>query len=138
MIKVYCERGALRKELKDLKKKGLIQLIHFPYEGNTKKIEVTNIPSVVTTDTTHITADNDQIFLGDCVSSDKFDLIKKVIGNHEFDARHIDTAYKNKCRFFLSRDKDDIVGHSLKLKELLDIEFLHPDDDWDYFLSQVK
>jgi hypothetical protein len=37
MIKVYCEGGALRKELKDLKKKGLIQLIYFPYEGNTKK-----------------------------------------------------------------------------------------------------
>lgn len=34
MIKVYCERGAFRKELKFLEKDGLVQLLHFPYEGS--------------------------------------------------------------------------------------------------------
>jgi len=136
MIKVYCERGALRKELKQLKKDGLIQLIHFPYEGHAKKLEITDIPSVVTVDMTHMTWDS-QIRISDCVSSEKFDEIKSIIGSHEFDARHIDTAYKNNCRFFLSRDKDDIIGHAKALNNLLGVEFLHPDDDWQYFLNEI-
>ena len=137
MIKVYCERGALRNELNQLKKDGLVQLIHFPYEGHAKKLEITDIPSVITADMTHMTCDS-TIRIGDCDYSEKIDGIKSIIGNHEFDARHIDTAYKNRCKFFLSRDKDDIIGHAKELEELLGVEFLHPDDDWEYFLKAVS
>jgi len=137
MIKVYCERGALRNELKQLKNNGLIQLLHFPYEGNSKKLEIADIPSVITIDITHITVDS-TMRISDCGPSEKFNAIKSIIGNHEFDARHIDTAYKNKCLYFLSRDKDDIVGHSKELRSLLGIEFLHPDDDWEYFERKVS
>jgi len=136
MIKVYCERGALRKELNQLKNKGLIQLLHFPYEGHAKKLEIADISSVVTADMTHITCDCERN-ISDCYYSDKFEEIKRIVGNHEFDARHIDTAYKNKCRFFLSRDRGDVIDHARELKELLGIEFLHPDDDWNYFVNVV-
>ena len=137
MIKVYCERGAMRKELKQLKQDGLVQLIHFPYEGHNKKVEITDIPSLVTADMTYMTADS-TIPIGACDPSDKYEAIKLVIGSHEFDTRHIDTAYKNKCQVFLSRDKDDVVGHAKELNDLLGLEFLHPDDDWEYFINLVR
>lgn len=137
MIKVYCERGALRKELTQLKNCGLVHLIHFPYEGHTKKLEVTDTPSIISADITYMTCDS-TIKIGDCDHSEKYHEIKSIIGNHEFDVRHIDTAYKNNCQFFLSRDKDDVISHSAKLNSLLGIEFLHPDDDWDYFINAVK
>ena len=127
----------MRRELNQLKKDGLVQLIHFPYEGHSKKMEITQIPSLVTADMTHMTCDS-TIRIGDCEPSDKYQAIKTIIGNHELDARHIDTAYKNNCDCFLSRDKDDIIGHATELKELLGIEFLHPDDDWEYFNGKVK
>lgn len=137
MIKVYCERGAMRKELSQLKKDDLVQLIHFPYEGHCKKMEITQVPSMVTVDMAYMTCDS-TISIGDCEPSDKYQAIKSIIGNHEFDVRHIDTAYINHCDYFLSRDKDDIVGHALELKKLLGIEFLHPDGDWEYFSYNVQ
>jgi hypothetical protein len=78
------------------------------------------------------------IRIGDCVPSPQYQAIKAIIGDHEFDARHIDTAYKNSCDVFLSRDKGDVISHAANLKELLGMEFLHPDDDWEYFISKVQ
>ena len=137
MIKVYCENGALRKELKQLKKDRRIELIHFPYEGNARSLDVTKVPSRLTIDITHVTIDS-TMRISDCGETDMYSRIIDIIGNHEFDARHIDTAYKNNCDVLLSRDKDDVIGHTSALRELLKIEFLHPDDDWDKFLTIVN
>lgn len=136
MIKVYCELGAMRKELIQLRIDGLIQLIHFPYEGHSKKMAITQIPSLVTADMTYVTCDS-TIRIGDCEPSNMYKSIKMIIGHHEFDARHIDAAYKNKCHCFLSRDKGDIVTHSQALEKLLGVKFLHPDEDWEYFLGMA-
>lgn len=125
----------MRKELNQLKKDGLIQLIHFPYEGHNKKTKITNISSLITADMTHMTSDSG-IRIDNCVPPSRYQAIKTIINNHEFDARHIDTAYKNSCDVFLSRDKGDVINHAAELKELLGMEFLHPDDDWEYFMSK--
>lgn len=136
MIKVYCELGALTSELKNLHQMGVIELMNFPYEGRTKKMIQPSVPSLVTADCTYLTADSD-ILISECEPSDKYDQIRSIIGNHEMDVRHIDTAYKNGCQILLSNDKDDIVSKAMELNELLEIRVLHHMENWDEFMKLV-
>jgi hypothetical protein len=136
--KVYCERGAYRRELRDLENGGLIQLVHFPYEGHNRKVRTQATPSVVTFDTTYITADS-TVPIGEMVESDKFRQILAIIGSsNEFDARHLDSAYKSGCDCFLTPDKADIVRNSNDLERLLGIRIFSATDDWSKFFAYVR
>jgi hypothetical protein len=48
MLKVYCEHGAVRAKLKSWQVSGQIELIHFPFDPNSKnkKVKRTAAPSV--------------------------------------------------------------------------------------------
>ena len=59
MVKVYCERGAYRKELSALQRASRIELVHFPYEGKNKRVKLGATPSLITADGTYLTADSD-------------------------------------------------------------------------------
>lgn len=137
MLKVYCERGAYRKELRELQSSGLIQLVHFPYEGHNRKIRVRATPSVVTMDTTYVTCD-DNTPIGEMTASGLFEKIREIVGEkNEFDARHLDSAYKSGCHCFLTPDKYDIVSKAAQLEDLLGLKIFHGTDDWGRFESHV-
>ena len=138
MIKVYCERGAFRRELKSLENDGLVQLLHFPYEGRNRKVAETDTPSKLTADMTCWTADS-MIRISDMCESDRYsEVLRCVGGNNWRDALHLDSAYKSKCRAFLTRDKGDISKRKQQLESILGLRISHPDEDWEHFIEYVK
>ena len=95
MIKAYCERHVFRKKLKSLEKDGLIQLLHFPYEGTNRKVAETDTPSMITADMTCWTADS-MIRISDMRESDRYsEVLRCVGGNNWRDALHLDSAFKS-------------------------------------------
>lgn len=136
--KIYCERGAYRSELRQLEREGLIRLTHFPYEGHNRKISERASPSTMTADAKYITADSD-LLIGECEPSDKFEDILTIIGiNNQYDARHLDSAYKSGCTCFLTPDKKDIAAHSKELQHLLGLRVFHSTENWNKFLTFVQ
>ena len=64
-----------------------------------------------------------------------FDRIRQIVGRqNDFDVRHIDSAYKTGCRFFFTKDKNNILRKRGELFSLLGVTFYHPEDDWADFL----
>jgi hypothetical protein len=79
-----------------MERDGLIQLLHFPYEGHNRRIRTRATPSVVTWDTTYVTLNEILDSADVMVGSEKFSQIRMIIGANEFDARHLDSAYKSR------------------------------------------
>lgn len=138
MLKVYCERGAYRQDLSVLERSGQIEIVHYPYEGQNKKIRTRATPSVVTMDSTYVTFD-DTTPIGEMSASDKFPEILSIIGAaNEFDARHLDSAYKSGCDCFLTPDKKDISSKSENLEKLLTLRVFHATHNWQEFVAYVQ
>jgi hypothetical protein len=137
-LKVYCERGAYRQELRVLEEAGTIQLVDFPYEGLNKKVRAQADPSKVTMDSTYITSDS-SLPIGSMIESEKFEDILRIVGrDHEFDARHLDSAYKSGCACFLTPDKRDIASKSQDLEALLGLQVFHCIDGWNDFMDCLE
>ena len=127
-IKIYCEDGALTKEIKELRNSD-IELIVFPFENKNKKVSRSDNPSLLTADNTFITCDDSKIKISNTDKSEAFDRIADIVGkNHLNDVRHIDTAYKEKCLIFISPDKGDIVSKADDLEKLTGIKFFYSRD----------
>lgn len=138
MKRVYCERGAYRRDLTDFERSGLIQIVHFPYEGRNKKIRTRATPSKVTCDSTYITWD-DATPIGQMTPSSKFVAILRIVGKaNEFDARHLDSAYKSCCHCFLTPDRRDIASNAEDFEELLGFKVFHAITGWKEFVSYVQ
>ena len=136
--KIYCERGAYRKELRELELSGKIEIVSFPYEGRNRKTPKDSRPSIITMDSTYITWDM-TFLIGDAVESDKFSQIASMVGkNNTMDIRQIDAAYKSQCQVFLSPDKGDIISNRNELEGLLGMKFFHPKENWDEFLAFIN
>jgi len=138
VLKVYCELGAYRRVLRDMERDRQIQLVNFRYEGQTKKIKTQATPSVVTWDSTYVTVDDILRHADIMVASEKFPQILAIIGRNEFDARHLDSAYKSQCDCFLTPDKKDIADNSGALEALLGLEIFHATHQWDEFVAHVR
>jgi hypothetical protein len=137
MLRVYCERGAYRKELAALQRASRIELVHFPYEGKNKKVQPGATPSLVTADGTYLTADS-STRIGDLDGSAKLSRIREILGSsNEYDARHLDSAFKSSCDCFLTPDKADIARNAEALEHLLGLRIFHNTDDWEAFLEFV-
>lgn len=71
----------------------------------TREVAETDTPSMLTADMTCWTADS-TIRISDMRESDRYsEVLRCVGGNNWRDALHLDSAYKSKCRAFLTRDK---------------------------------
>lgn len=157
-IKVYCERNAVRPWLRALQAQGKITLVLFPYDGNNPAGVELATPSVVTMDSTWVRFSM-PIPISDMEASPKIDEIRKVLWRRtgeginekrvnapagfigmvtEGDARHLDSAYKSRCRAFLTKDKRDILSHADELEQLLGFRPFHPDDDREQFCAFVE
>ena len=129
MIKIYCENGALTKEIKALGLIDDIELIYFPFENFTRKAKRSNIPSELTWDNTFITFDDDKITFSNCDRSEIFEPIAKIIGlNNLHDISHVDTAYKERCLIFISPDKGDIISKASNLEQITGMKFFYCQD----------
>jgi hypothetical protein len=127
-LKVYCEHGALTKDLRDLKRRGCIELIHFPYDpdGRTKHISATAVPSEAQWRDMNVTWDEARFSWEDCQGSEHFEEILRIIGTaNRRDALHVDSAYKSGCACFVTEDRD-ILSKSELLGALLGLRFFHP------------
>ena len=132
-LKIYCENGSLTKDIRKLKKEFSIKIIYFPFENFTKKATEAKKPSGLTCGNQYIGAGSD-IRIGYTESSPIFDQIKSIVGpNSSIDAKHIDTAYKEKCFLFITPDKDDILSKKVALEELTGIKFFYTEE-----LSLIK
>jgi hypothetical protein len=92
---VYCEIGAVTKVVKDLINRGVIQIIHGPYEGRLKR-RIPAMPSRVTADSTWFTIDS-TFRISDLEHSSKHSDIVRIIGGGKrtrMDALHLDSAHK--------------------------------------------
>jgi hypothetical protein len=137
VLRVYCERGAWRRELGQLERAGKVELTAFPYEGKSRRTPLAATPSRVTCNETNVSCDS-EILISDTVESEKYAEILEIVGRaNELDVRHIDSAYKSGCAAFLTPDKDDIIAHRDELRRLLAMSFFHTRDDWNEFLRLI-
>lgn len=62
----------------------------------------------------------------DTERSKKYDEMKKVIWENNIqDINHVDTAYKEKCKIFITNDKDDIIRCRVALENITWIQFFY-------------
>lgn len=127
----------MNKEIRSLKNYRNIELISFPFENINKRTVDSKNPSELTCDSTFITCDSD-ILISNTVRSDIFESIGKLIGPENYnDIRHVDTAYKEKCKIFISPDKKDIVNKGEELEKLTGIKFFYC-EDFDMIKSYIN
>ena len=133
-FKIYCEDGSMNKEILSLKKDYQnIELISFPFENFNRKTIDSKKPSELTADSTFVTADS-TILISDTESSDIFNILKKIIGpENNNDIRHVDTAYKERCKIFISPDKKDIISKRDSLEAVTGMKFFYCED-----FTQIK
>ncbi|MBI4488953.1 MAG: hypothetical protein HY694_07690 [Deltaproteobacteria bacterium] len=139
-LKVYCDTGALREELKTLQDERKLILVMFPYENKNRKIGDVGLPSEVTwDDLKNLTWDTLPGVWDDYKGSEKYNLIAAVVGkDNREDAMHLDSAYKSGCQCFFTRDKADIYSKRKTLEGLLGMKVYHSDEDWEEFLNSIK
>lgn len=140
MLKVYCDTRAYRVELTTLELEGKVRLFQFKYENKNKHIRHQAVPSNPTWDELNYTwSELDDPTWNDLGrKSDKRQAIEALLGPNSIrDAKHLDSAYMEGCRVFLTSDKRDIVSHRSELASLLGIEVFHFHEDWPAFLELV-
>ena len=134
MLKVYCEHNAFRPILREYQEeKRLIELYHFSYDPNSKTGRLKRIPIPSALEWKDLTNVGEwdpltQFNWSDFPHSQHFDRILAIVGNDSRpDALHIDSAFKEGCRLFVTTDKTDILSNKDELEALLGIRFTHPD-----------
>ncbi|MCP4493753.1 MAG: hypothetical protein GY820_41595 [Gammaproteobacteria bacterium] len=138
MLKVYCDTGGYRKELKALVANGKIELYQFQYENRNRHIANIAEPSKPTYQEMNYTyAELDGITYADLSKqSDKFGEITTLIGSRsERDIKHLDSAFQTKCEIFVTSDKGDICSKKAEIFGLLGIRVIHFQDDWDQLIE---
>jgi hypothetical protein len=126
---VYCDRGGMSNAVKKLRRRGIIRTIQGPYERRLRGAG-NAIPSLVTADSTDLTADSTML-ISDMHYSPKHSNIVEIIADPSNlkrtrnDALHLDSAVKSHAHAFVTSDKRDIVRHREKLESLLNLRIFH-------------
>lgn len=129
-IKTYCDNAISPKWLIRLSKKGLVELCYVPYENRTKRLRQVE-PSLVEYNQAGFTYNEPNVTY-DSFPSNKLELIQKIVGkDKDFDIRHLDAAYKNKCECFITSDKGDLIANGKRemLEDLLSIKIFHQHEE---------
>jgi len=130
-MKIYCEPGALSKELRAHQHAGRIKLVHFPYDPDSRSRAVA--PSAVLSDAQWRDLNTTWEELGgtweDMKGSEHLTEISRIVDpSNRRDALHLDSAYKTGCAAFVTVDRD-ILDHRDELEQLLSIRIFHPELD---------
>ncbi len=130
-MKVYCEHGAVSKSLRDLQRKGYVELVHFPYDPNSRSghLAPPDAPSAAQLRDLNVPICELPATLKDYTGSEHLSEILEILGSqNRRDALHVDTAVKNGCSAFVTRD-NGILAQKMRLENALRIRFFHPDTD---------
>jgi len=127
-MKIYCEPGALSKELRALQREGRIELVHFPYDPDSRSRAIA--PSAVLSDAQWRDLNTTWDELGgtweDLKGSEHLNEILRIVRPENLrDALHLDSAHKTGCAAFVTVDRD-ILDHKEDLEKLLSIRIFHP------------
>jgi len=142
-LKLYCEPGALTKELRSLQSEGLVRLVHFSFDPGsiTKKISHEASPAGALWKDLGLTWKqlNDLgVTWADLDVRGRIAEIEGIIGpNHRRDVLHVNSAYVTGCPAMVTRDSD-ILSHRSALEALLSVKFFHPDEDAGGLLAFVS
>jgi hypothetical protein len=130
MIKVYCEHGALTGDIKQLRRDGIITLVHFPYDPDSRLPNSgKGVPSGAKIKDLHMKIKELPGVIADYSESAYYGRIAEVIGvQNRRDALHIDSALKSGCLAMLTNDSD-ILNHRSTLEAELPLRFFHPERD---------
>ena len=140
-MRVYCEHGAVNERLRRLQTEGRIVLVGFPYHPNSRSRAIRTLasPSRAQIGDLNIPIGEMKFPIGEMVGSEKHSEIERIVGRgNRCDVLHIDSAYRNRCACFFTRDPSDILAKRTELEALLRLRFFHPDDDWDRFVDFLK
>lgn len=138
MIRVYCDTGAYRPELKQMHQAGQIELVQFHYENRNKHIKTSAPPSNPTWDEANYSWDelHDTSWNDIGRQSEKIEEIRSLIGaQNKRDIKHLDSAYLAGCKAFITSDKGDISSKSEQIFTLLSIQIFHFKENWMEFQS---
>ena len=140
MLKIYCDSGGFRKELGALEREGTIRLFHFAYENTNKRIQHMAAPSCPTwSELKYPWSKYDRPWADYGKTSDKRHAIEDLLGRNNIrDVKHLDSAYMEGCKAFLTSDRGDIVSRRKELRLLLGIEVFHFHEDWNEFVAFVS
>ncbi len=131
MLKVYCEHGALSKKLRAHQRAGRIELIHFPYDpdSRSKHLSPSAKPSEAQWRDMNVAWNESEATWDEHSGSAYLDDIKSIIGaSHRRDVLHVDSAYKTGCKIFITVD-NDILSKKEELEPLLGMRIFHPEMD---------
>ncbi len=127
-MKIYCEQGALTKEIKELGRRRNIELVHFPYDlgSHTRKIHGVATPSKAQFQDLNLSIAELPGAMTDYKGSPHLEEILLVIGSsNRRDALHVDSAFKQGCVAFITPDKEHILEHKTELESMLGVRFFH-------------
>jgi hypothetical protein len=129
-MKIYCEHGALTADLKTLQREGRIELVHFPYDQDSRARAIA--PSAVPSDAQwrdlNTTWEELPGTWADYQESRHLPEIRRIIGPaNRRDALHLDSAFKTGCAAMVTADRD-ILDHRDKLEALLGFRIFRPDE----------
>ncbi len=138
MLKIYCDKSGYVKWLKDYN----VELVHFPYEGKSKKLNDDLIPSGPTWDELNVSWEDMKYSWNDMEESDKYSSIEAILKSNQGediirDSKHLDCAYKNKCDVFLTQDRNFIKKRD-KLEILLGIKIFDSDKEIDLIKKYIE
>jgi hypothetical protein len=141
MLRVYCDTGGYKPELKALESAGRISVYQFMYENWNSKIRNKAVPSQPTwKELNYKTWKHLDGFTWDDFErvSDRRVQIEALLGPENLrDAKHLDSAYMTRCQVFLTSDKDDIASRAIELEALLGFKVFHVQEGWQAFLELV-
>lgn len=142
-MKIYREHGAMKRWLRDLQRKGSVELVHFAYDCNshTPKMATAAVASEGQIQDLNLPISELPGTLKDYCASEHLPEILEIVGaRHRQDALHVDTALKVGCSAFVTCDTD-ILAHKQRLEAVVGIRLFNPDTDRDeleQFVSQNR
>lgn len=139
-MRVYCEHGALTSQLRALRRAGRIELVHFPYDPNSRSQYIIRnaVPSEAQYGDLNLTYGEVLWTYGDFSGSNLLESIRAILGrDNRRDALHVDSAYKEQCDCFMTCDRG-ILSKRPELEKLLGVRFFNPNQDWEAFLGFLE
>jgi hypothetical protein len=127
-LKIYCEHGALNREIRELVRTAGIEIVHFPYDPNSRYRHISRIasPSAGRIRDLNLAIKDLPGMIGDYSGSRYLKEILSIVGAGNLrDALHVDSAFKSKCSVFVTQDHH-ILDHVTQLEALLGMKIVHP------------
>ena len=138
-LNAYIDTGGWLPIVGEMERNGLLRTHYYPFEQRNKRVRHFVAGSSSTFDQGHhISFDEEVGSFDDELPSDKFKGILLLTGGHRVDAQHLDSAFKAKCRLFLTADKTDIWSKRYEIWKLLMLRVIHTSSETEVLQGIVQ